>query len=177
MAKKLTAESRGELDSFFDNLQNNIEKVEPDNLQLVIQEFINKVKGNLRDNNLVASGKLEASIQPLPIEKEPGILKIKVELEDYWKKIEQGTKPLGFTKENRKKLQPKIAEWIKNKPSLQAKVAAEDRRSLSYAIATNILKKGTIKRFNYKGYPFLTKELDTFKKKILKAYEDGINNI
>ena len=38
-------------------------------------------------------------------------------------------------------------------------------------------KKGTIKRFNYKGFPFLTKELDTFKKQILKAYEDGINDI
>lgn len=177
MAKKLTAQSSAGLDEFFDNLQNNIENVEPDNLQLVIDQFIKKIKKNLTDNDFDASGKLLASIQPLPVEKEPGLIRIKIELEDYWKKIEEGTKPLGFTKENRKKLQPKIAEWIKNKPSLQAKVAAEDRRSLSYAIATNILKKGTIKRFNYKGYPFLTKELDTFKKKILKAYEDGINNL
>ena len=173
---KLTAQSSKGLDDFFNNFQNNIENIEPDNLQLVINEFIKKLQKNLRDKDLEASGKLIASIQPLPIEQEPGLLKIKIELEDYWRQVEEGTKPLGYTKENRKKLQPKILRWIKEKPSLQSKVEASKRLSLSYAIATNILKKGTIKRFNYKGYPFLTKELDTFKKQILKAYEDGIND-
>lgn len=174
---KLTAQSSKALDDFFNNFQNNIENIEPDNLQLVINEFIKKLQKNLRDKDLEASGKLIASIQSLPIEQEPGLLKIKIELEDYWRQVEEGTKPLGFTKENRKKLQPKILRWIKEKPSLQSKVEASKRLSLSYAIATNILKKGTIKRFNYKGFPFLTKELDTFKKKILKAYEDGINDL
>jgi hexokinase len=174
---KLTAQSSKELDDFFNNLQDNIENVEPDNLQIVIQDFIKKVQKNLKDKELEASGKLSASIQPLPIQKEPGVLKVSIEIEDYWRQIEEGTKPLGFTKENRKKLQPKILRWIKEKPSLQSKVEASKRLSLSYAIATNILKKGTIKRFNYKGFPFLTKELNTFKKKILKAYEDGINDI
>jgi len=177
MAKKLTAQSSAGLDEFFDNIQNNIENVEPDNLQLVIDEFIKKVKDNLEKKKLVASEKLKSSIQPLPIQIEPGLIRISIELEDYWKKVEEGTKPLGYTKENLKKLRPDIETWIKNKPSLQAKVKAEDRKSLSYAIATNILKKGTIKRFGYKGFPFLTKELKTFKKNILKAYEDGINNI
>ena len=174
---KLTDQSSKELDEFFNNLQDNIENVEPDNLQLVINEFIKKLQKNLRDKDLEASGKLIASIQPLPIQQEPGLLKIKIELEDYWRQVEEGTKPLGYTKENRKKLQPKILRWIKEKPSLQSKVEASKRLSLSYAIATNILKKGTIKRFNYKGFPFLTKELDTFKKQILKAYEDGINDL
>lgn len=174
---KLTAESGKELDDFFNNLQDNIENVEPDNLQIVIQDFIKKVQNNLKENDLEASGKLSASIQPLPIQKEPGVLKVSIEIEDYWRQVEEGTKPLGFTKENRKKLQPKILRWIKEKPSLQSKVEASKRLSLSYAIATNILKKGTIKRFNYKGFPFLTKELDTFKKQILKAYEDGINDL
>jgi hexokinase len=174
---KLTAQSSKALDDFFNNLQDNIENVEPDNLQIVIQDFIKKVQKNLKDKDLEASGKLSASIQPLPIQKEPGVLKVSIEIEDYWRQVEEGTKPLGFTKENRKKLQPKILRWIKEKPSLQSKVEASKRLSLSYAIATNILKKGTIKRFNYKGFPFLTKELNTFKKKILKAYEDGINDI
>lgn len=173
---KLTAQSSKALDDFFNNLQDNIENVEPDNLQIVIQDFIKKVQKNLKEKDLEASGKLSASIQPLPIEQEPGLLKIKIELEDYWRQVEEGTKPLGYTKENRKKLQPKILRWIKEKPSLQSKVSANKRLSLSYAIATNILKRGTIKRFNYKGFPFLTKELDTFKKQILKAYEDGIND-
>ena len=35
-------------------------------------------------------------------------------------------------------------------------------RSLAYAIATSIAKKGTIKRFNYKGSNFVQ---DTLKKK------------
>ena len=174
---KLTDQSSKELDEFFNNLQDNIENVEPDNLQIVIQDFIKKVQKNLKENDLEASGKLSASIQPLPIQKEPGVLKVSIEIEDYWRQVEEGTKPLGYTKENRKKLQPKILRWIKEKPSLQSKVEASKRLSLSYAIATNILKKGTIKRFNYKGFPFLTKELDTFKKQILKAYEDGINDL
>ena len=175
MAKKLGKE----LDDFLDNLDTKIKTgtIDPNSLQGVVDTFIKKIQNNLREKNLEASGRLIQSIQPLPVVTGEGVIKVSVELEDYWRQVEEGTKPLGFTKENRKKLQPKILRWIKEKPSLQSKVAANKRVSLSYAIATNILKKGTIKRFNYKGYPFLTKELDVFKKNLIKAYEDGINNL
>jgi len=175
MAKKLGKE----LDDFLDNLDTKIKTatIDPNSLQGVVDTFIKKIQNNLKEKKLEASGRLIASIQPLPIVTGEGFIKVSIELEDYWRQIEEGTKPLGFTKENRKKLQPVILRWIKEKPSLQRRVAAKRRLSLSYAIATNILKKGTIKRFNYKGYPFLTKELDVFKKNLIKAYEDGINNL
>lgn len=175
MAKKLGKD----LDDFLDNLDAKIKDgaIDPNSLEGVVDSFIKKIQDNLRQNNLEASGKLIQSIQPLPIVTGDGIIKVGIELEDYWRKIEEGTKPLGYNKKNLKDLQPRIGRWISQKPSLQSKVEAKKRKSLSYAIATNILKKGTIKRFNYKGYPFLTKELDVFKKNIIKAYEDGINSL
>jgi len=175
---KLTAQSSKALDDFFNNLQDNIENVEPDNLQIVIQDFIKKVQKNLRDNNLEASGKLIASIQPLPIEKDPGILKVLIQIEDYWRQVEEGTPPKpNYTKTDLNELKKDIRVWISQKPNLQANMQGKSRDTLSYLIAKKILQKGTIKRFNYKGFPFLTKELDTFKKQILKAYEDGINDL
>jgi len=92
-------------------------------------------------------------------------------MEDYWKDVDEGTNPIGYTKENRKKLQPKIYDWIQNKPQLQAQVEASKRRSLSYAIATNILRRGTIKRFNYSGSRFLSREIETFENNLIKAFE------
>jgi hypothetical protein len=42
---------------------------------------------------------------------------------------------------------------------------------LSYAIATNILKNGTIKRFGYKGKKFLTIEIPQLEKDIANDYQ------
>ena len=77
-----------------------------------------------------------------------------------------------YTKEKRKALQPKILDWITSKPALQKIAKTQDeRRSLSYAIATNILKNGTIKRFGYKGKKFLTIEIPQLEKDIANDYQ------
>ena len=83
-----------------------------------------------------------------------GVVKIAIGLDKHWKDVDQGQKPKGYSKEEVRKLQPKIFNWIQEKSLTSnrlAKIADEKtlKRSLSFAIATNILKKGTIKRFGY----------------------------
>jgi hypothetical protein len=137
-----------------------------------VLKFIKRVKDNIVKFQFDASGNLMQSITPLPTSVNGNIVKITIEIEDYWKDLEEGTKPKGFTKEKRKSLQPRILDWINNKPELQ-KIAntQEERRSLSYAIATNILKNGTIKRFGYKGKKFLTIEIPQLEIDIAKDYQ------
>lgn len=138
-----------------------------------VNKFLDRVKKNLQEFGFVASGNMFQSLKALPSTKKgKNISAINIEAEDYWEDLENGTKPKGYSKEERKKLQPKILEWIKAKPSLQELAgSAEKQRSLSYAIATNILKKGTIKRFGYKGKPFLTMEIPQLKEDIIKQWQ------
>ena len=137
-----------------------------------VLKFIKRVKDNIVKFQFDASGNLMQSIKPLPTSVNGNIVKITIEIEDYWKDLEEGTKPKGYSKEKRKALQPRILDWINNKPALQ-KIAKtqEEKRSLSYAIATNILKNGTIKRFGYKGKKFLTIEIPQLEKDIAKDYQ------
>ena len=137
-----------------------------------VLKFIKRVKDNIVKFQFDASGNLMQSITPLPTSVNGNIVKITIEIEDYWKDLEEGTKPKGYSKEKRKSLQPRILDWINNKPALQ-KIAntQEEKRSLSYAIATNILKNGTIKRFGYKGKKFLTIEIPQLEKDIAKDYQ------
>jgi hypothetical protein len=169
---KLSAKQLRELDELHDEVLNQVDVVSSkDKLDIVLDQFIKKLKSNLKKDGSNASGKLSASIAPLPAKIGEGIITYQIEMEDYWKDVDEGTNPIGYTKENRKKLQPKIYEWIQNKPQLQAQVEASKRRSLSYAIATNILRRGTIKRFNYNGSRFLSREIETFENNLIKAFE------
>jgi hypothetical protein len=178
---KLTSEKSSELDDLFGTLEDKVSGKDypKGDLTKAVEWLIKKAQRNLKEKNLIASGKLSASIAPvLPFEYEKGLLKFGIELEDYWRKVEEGTPPKpGYTQTDLYNLQKDIKVWISNKPDLQRKVEAKSRDSLSYLIANKILEKGTIKRFKYSGYPFLSKELETFRKKVLKAYEDGINDI
>lgn len=107
-------------------------------------------------------------------------------MSDYWEFVEYGSRPSKFkgNKHSLKKIES-IMQWIQWKgikvtlsdkvkeKSLKGLKGAERKsmnntmyekayRSLAYAIATNIAKKGTIKRFNYKGSNFVQ---DALKKK------------
>jgi len=154
-----------------DDLINSIDDFQVE--QDPVNKFLDRVKKNLEEFGFVASGNMYQSLKALPSTKKgKNISAINIEAEDYWEDLENGTKPKGYSKEERKKLQPKILEWIKAKPSLQELAgSAEKQRSLSYAIATNILKKGTIKRFGYKGKPFLTMEIPQLKEDIIKQWQ------
>ena len=155
------------LDDLTDSIENFQVEQDP------INKFLDRVKKNLQEFGFVASGNMFQSLKALPSTKKgKNISAINIEAEDYWEDLENGTKPKGYSKEERKKLQPKILEWIKYKPSLQEIAGtAEKQRSLSYAIATNILKNGTIKRFGYKGKPFLTQEIPQLREDIIKQWQ------
>lgn len=159
-------------DDFLKGVENQEEAKDP--LSMAVKDFVDILHKELERNDLIANGKLYQSIIPLPVEVQPGVVKVSIQLEDYWRDVDEGTKPKGFTKENRKKLQPRILAWIGDKPSLQQLAGSKEKeRSLSYAIATNILKKGTIKRFGYKGSGFVSRNMDEFKKNIIKAFEEA----
>lgn len=137
-----------------------------------LNEFLNRVRANLEKYGFNASMRMAQSLKALPTRKKPNKIVASIELEDYWEDLEKGTPAKGFTKEKRNKLQPRILEWINNKEHLQSIAnTAQEKRALSYAIATNILKKGTIKRFGYKGKPFLTSEIPQLEKDIIKEFE------
>ena len=127
-----------ELDDFISKVE------ESGTVDQSVLKFIKRVKDNIVKFGFDASGNLMQSIKPLPTSVNGNIVKITIEIEDYWKDLEEGTKPKGYSKE---------------------------KRSLSYAIATNILKNGTIKRFGYKGKKFLTIEIPQLEKDIAKDYQ------
>lgn len=139
-------------------------------VEAVLLDFIEKLRSNLERDGNEASGALKASIAPLPIQIASGVVRIKIELDPHWKDVDQGQKPKGLTKENLRLLQPKIFNWIQEKGSL-ARIADDKdlKRSLSFAIAKNILRKGTIKKFGYKGSRFVSRELPDFKQGIIDA--------
>jgi hypothetical protein len=168
MAKsKLDAESRKALDDLINSAEDNVDN----SLKSSINKFLKRVKKNLEKYEFVASGNIYQSIKALPTKKKESLLTARVEIADYWEDLENGTKPKGYTKENRKQLQPRILAWINTKDSLLAIANDEkEKKSLSYAIATNILKNGTIKRFNYRGKKFLTDELPQLEKDFIEEF-------
>lgn len=162
----LKDEASKELDRLLEKVEGKVE------FTGALNEFLNRVRANLEKYGFNASMRMAQSLKALPTRKEPNKIVASIELEDYWEDLEKGTPAKGFTKEKRNKLQPRILEWINNKEQLQSIAnTAQEKRALSYAIATNILKKGTIKRFGYKGKPFLTSEIPQLEKDIIKEFE------
>ena len=168
---KINQQQFSELDNFLNNLEDKLTG-EQDIYSQKVNDFLKRVKDNLEKYKFNASENLSQSLRALPIKQKQNGVTVTIELEDYWEDLEKGTPAKGYSKENRKKLQPRILDWINYKPALQ-KIAntQEERRSLSYAIATNILKNGTIKRFGYKGKKFLTIEIPQLEKDIVKDYQ------
>jgi len=168
---KINRDQFNQLDNFLADVESKLSG-EQDIYSEKVNDFLKRVKNNLEKYKFNASENLSQSLRALPIKRNQNIVTVSIEIEDYWEDLEKGTQPQGYSKENRKKLQPKILEWISYKPELQA-IAGDKKgqRSLSYAIATNILKKGTIKRFGYKGKPFLTEEIPQLEKDITKEFE------
>lgn len=168
---KINRDQFNQLDNFLADVESKLSG-EQDIYSEKVNDFLKRVKNNLEKYKFNASENLSQSLRALPIKRNQNIVTVSIEIEDYWEDLENGTQPQGYSKENRKKLQPKILEWISYKPELQS-IAGDKKgqRSLSYAIATNILKKGTIKRFGYKGKPFLTEEIPQLEKDITKEFE------
>ena len=87
------------LDDLIDSIEDF--KVEQD----PVNEFLKRVKRNLEEFGFVASGNMFQSLKALPSTKKgKNISEVNIEAEDYWQDLENGTKPKGFSKEERKKL-------------------------------------------------------------------------
>lgn len=133
------------------------------------QLIVDAIKKNIKSDETLASGKLLASVQA-PVKIFGTKFVIEINMEDYWKNVDEGQKP--GTKPDVQKIlkwmrhkgiQPKPSKTSFSKPrSSKAKKVFKDRRlALAERISNAIYRKGTIKRFGYKGTDFLSDSINT----------------
>lgn len=107
-------------------------------LDSLMNEFQNAYASNLIQSGHTASGNLALN-QKHYFVFDGRYYRIYLQLEDYWKYLEYGTKPHFPPVE-------KIAEWIRIKPVLprpNAKGKLPTQKQLAFLIARSISKKGT----------------------------------
>ena len=133
-------------------------------IQQLLQQFIQAVRDDLKQQNINASSKLSKSLKSVVKQKGKWI-EISISLEDYWKYIEYGTRP------HFPPIQA-IRKWIDVKPVLprpmKGKLPTKDQ--LAFLIARKISKVGT------RPKPFLNKTISDFNL-IDKVYDLLINQI
>ena len=164
-------------------------------LGMVMEKYSNIIKNalrkNLKDEGLVASSKLISSIQtPVKIFGSKFVMEIK--MEDYWRSVDEGQKP-GTRPDI-----DKIVRWMQHKKitgaeprkrigqiksfsvtgKLKRKLitkAKKDRRLVvAERIANAIYRKGTIKRFGYKGSEFFSGFMDwTLKERMMEDIREA----
>lgn len=117
-------------------------------IQNITNQFVSALKSALTGTN--ASGKLSNSITGL-VKQNDKYINISIQLEDYWKYVENGTKP-HFPPID------KIRQWIKVKPVLPRATDNKlpTQNQLAYLISRKISKVGT------KPQPFLKNTLSSF---------------
>lgn len=117
-------------------------------IQNITNQFVSELKNALTSTN--ASGKLSNSITGL-VKQDGKYINISIQLEDYWKYVENGTKP-HFPPID------KIRQWIKVKPVLPRATDGKlpTQNQLAYLISRKISKVGT------KPQPFLKNTLSSF---------------
>lgn len=133
-------------------------------IQQLLQQFIQAVRDDLKQQNINASSKLSQSLKSVVKQKGKWI-EISISLEDYWKYIEYGTRP------HFPPIQA-IRKWIDVKPVLprpmKGKLPTKDQ--LAFLIARKISKVGT------RPKPFLNKTISDFNL-IDKVYNLLLNQI
>ena len=139
--------------------------------EVVVAALNDNIK--FKGNN--ASGKLADSID-FKVFSVGDVHTFELFIDDSYKWVDQGTKPsTKYTKPGRKMVNS-ILMWlsykqvsgiVKSKKTRITSTNISAQKSMAYAIATNILKHGTTKRFGYKGSGFYS---DVFK-------EGGVGNI
>lgn len=133
-------------------------------IQQLLQQFIQAVRDDLKQQNINASSKLSQSLKSVVKQKGKWI-EISISLEDYWKYIEYGTRP------HFPPIQA-IRKWIDVKPILprpmKGKLPTKDQ--LAFLIARKISKVGT------RPKPFLNKTISDFNL-IDKVYNLLLNQI
>ena len=129
--------------------------------------FAAALKDRLADDNSIATGTLANSIKDI-VKFDGKYLTVSIQLEDYWKWVENGRKAGKFPPVE------KIKEWIKVKPVLpyaRGKCLPNENQ-LSYLIGRKIAREGT------RANPFLEPTIRDFKlvDKIYAAVNSMLTN-
>ena len=131
-------------------------------------DIVEDIRQSLEDKEFNTSGQLYASIKPFSSQSANNFYKLEVKMADHWEAAETGRPKGGMPPiEN-------IMEWItqrgikvRTSRSQSRQSVLQKKRSMAWAIAkggeakdgsgiVGIAKRGTIKRFGYKGSKFLT---------------------
>lgn len=144
-----------------------------DTLARSVAAVIAELQDSLVNKKANATGSLSQSILATPGTSSREEANIVISYNAYGNEADQGRKAVGFSKDKRNKLQSSIYRWVISPGKSQAfsSVASDKRqaRSLSYAIATNILKKGT------KGNNWLTDVVGKNNEKLNKFISQEIS--
>ena len=134
-------------------------------IQDITNNFCTELRNRLFNNNTDASGKLSKSIKGI-VKQSGKWVTISIQMEDYWKYIENGTKP-HFPPIDA------IKKWISVKPVLPRPLKngkLPTTNQLAYLIGRKIAKKGTLPQ------PFLKPTLTDFDL-VGKVYNEVVNLI
>lgn len=139
-------------------------------------ETVTKLKTSALDKGFLQSGRLVQEIGVGAIVKGNQLYTLEINLADHWRYAEFGRGPTkNKTSDGQSKLIPAIIQWIGKHPTVQAKFFNEPKfrgkvnpiyklartnrkkafESSAFVISRAIHKKGTIKRFSYKGSNFI----------------------
>lgn len=132
-------------------------------IQDITNRFCVELKNKLTANNTNASNELKNSIRGI-VQQNGKYIVVAIDIEDYWRFIEYGTKP-HFPPINA------IKKWISVKPVLPKPLPSgklPTANQLSYLIARKISKVGT------KPQPFLKPTLTDFEL-VKKVYDEVCN--
>ena len=145
------------------------------NLTQALYEYGEQVrdmyKKKLLDADAKASGKLINSVKAFVAYR--GIeFEVFLELEDYWKYVEQGIQPAGKYKNPGWKAYPFILKWIQVKPVLPTpdKKTGElpTEKQLAFLITNKIVNKGIDRR------PLLADSIEAVNRYYMKELEEAI---
>lgn len=134
-------------------------------IQDITNNFCTELRNRLSNNNTDASGKLSKSIKGI-VKQSGKWVTISIQMEDYWKYVENGTKP-HFPPIDA------IKKWISVKPVLPRPLKngkLPTTNQLAYLIGRKIAKKGTLPQ------PFLKPTLTDFDL-VGKVYNEVVNLI
>lgn len=114
------------------------------------QGAIDSIRKVMRKEGLFASGSLYQEIEPWKIKETADGIKVYLEMLEYWEQVDRG-------REKGKKLTTQelksLSDWVQIK-GLPSKFKMP-LKSVVFLISRSIYKKGTIKRYGYKGSNFI----------------------
>lgn len=137
------------------------------NLQRVLGDYINEVRSLYSDKvtqeGHIASGDLISSLRVI-LEKNNTAVEASISLSDYWKYLEEGTKPHWPPRDA-------IQEWIKVKPVLPEERNGHlpTEEQLAFLISRKIAREGTPKT------DMLTKTVDDVNARYEVLISDALN--